>query len=50
MKRLIGYRVSCPRIPNGRFYKTKKEAGKEMYRQMMAGSSQSGISEVYEEC
>lgn len=32
----------------GRFYKTIGEAIKEMNGQMRAGSSQSGISEVWE--
>jgi hypothetical protein len=41
-----GYVVSCPRIPKGRYFKTKKEAMKEMDRQMRAGASQSGIREV----
>jgi len=47
-RKLKGYLVSCPRIPQGRFCKTMKEAKKEMDRQMMSRASQSGISEVYE--
>ena len=45
-KKPYGYLVSSPRIPQGRFFKTMKEARKEMNRQMMAGHSSSGISEV----
>ena len=46
-KKPIGYIVSSPRIPAGRFFKTMKEAEKEMDRQMRTGSSSSGIGEVF---
>lgn len=44
---IAGYLVSCPRIPDGRFFKDKKTAKKEMDRQMRAGASQSGLSEIH---
>lgn len=47
-KKPYGYLVSSPRIPQGRFFKTLTEARKEMNRQMMAGHSSSGISEVWD--
>jgi hypothetical protein len=46
IRKAKGYIVSCPRIPDGKFFKTKKDAIKEMERQMRAGSTQSGILEV----
>jgi len=46
-KKIVGYRVSCPRIPAGRFFRTYEEAKKEMDRQMSKRASRSGISEVY---
>lgn len=49
MLKIIGYRVSCPRIPQGRIFKTLEEAQKESMRQMLKGSSHSGISEIKEE-
>ncbi|MCK4330028.1 hypothetical protein KAX02_09325 [candidate division WOR-3 bacterium] len=42
----VGYMVSGSRCKNGRFYKTLKEAKKEMDRQMMTGARESGIMEV----
>lgn len=48
MKReIIGYRVSCPRIPAGKIFKTLPEAIKEQQRQMSKRASYSGISEIY---
>lgn len=46
MPKIYGYVVSCPRIPKGRYFKTLKDAKKEMDRQMRSGASQSGIREV----
>jgi len=46
--KLLGYNVSSPRHPNGRFFEKLEDAKKEMDRQMRAGASSSGISEVYQ--
>jgi len=45
---MIGYKVSCPKIPQGRFFKTYDEALQEMERQMANGATNSGITEIYE--
>jgi hypothetical protein len=46
MSKIIGYRVSCPRIPEGRVFKTLEEARKEQQRQMLSRAKHSGISEI----
>ena len=45
-KKVIGYSVSCSRIPQGRFFRTMEEAKREMDRQMKAGARESSIMEV----
>jgi hypothetical protein len=48
MAKKYGYVVSCPRIPQGRYFKKLIDAKKEMERQIIkTGCSQSGIREVY---
>ena len=49
-KKPIAYRVSCPRIPEGKVFNTLVEAKKEMNRQMVVlRSKHSGISEIFEQ-
>ena len=42
-----GYIVSCPRIPQGRYFKTLPQAKREMARQMAKGNRESGILEIF---
>lgn len=46
---LVGYLVCCPRIPAGRYCGTIEDAIAEMNRQMRAGATDSGISEVWQD-
>lgn len=44
----LGYVVSGTRVKDGRYFKTWKEARKELDRQMKAGATSSGIMEIHD--
>jgi len=47
-ERKKGYVVSSPRVPKGRYFRTLREAKRELNRQLRY-SSESGIREVFED-